>query len=59
MRLKKHKGEQDQKIDIFENYKNCFEKIESNYGDNESLRSKKHEISIVKQKKDIFKLSWW
>ena len=47
----KHKGVQDHNKYTLEDYKFCLENNEIKYGVNYSLRSDKHEITMVKQKK--------
>ena len=51
----KHKGVQDHNKYTPEDYKYCLENNEIKYGVNYSFRSNKHEITLVKQKKDSFK----
>ena len=46
----KHKGVQDHNKYTLEDYKYCLENNEIKYGINYSLRSNKHEITMVKQK---------
>ena len=50
----KHKGVQDHNKNVLGGYKYCLENNETKYGVNYSLRSNKHEITMVKQKKDSF-----
>ena len=52
----KQKGVQDHNKYALEDYKNCLENNEIKYGINYSFRSSKHEITMVKQKKDSFKI---
>ena len=47
----KHKGVQDHNKSTIEDYKFCLENNEIKNGVNYSFRSKKHEITMVKQKK--------
>ena len=49
----KHKGVQDHKKYTLEDYKYCLENNEIKYGVNYSFRSNKHEITLVKQKKQL------
>ena len=51
----KYKGVQDHNKYTLEDYKYCLENFEIRYGVNFSFRSNKHEITMVKQKKDSFK----
>ena len=51
----KHKGVQDYNKYTLEDYNYCLENNEIKYGVNYSFRSDKHEITMVKQKKDSFK----
>ena len=51
----KHKGVQDHNKYTLEDYKHSLENNEIKYGVNYSFRSNKHEITLVKQKKDSFK----
>ena len=51
----KHKGVQDHNKYTLEDYKYCLENNEIKYGVNYSFRINKHEITLVKQKKDSFK----
>ena len=51
----KHNGEQDHNYYTLEDYKYCLENDEIKYGDIYSFRSNKHEIPLVKRKKDSFK----
>ena len=51
----KYKGVQDHNKYILKNYKYCLENNEIKYGVNYPFRSIKHEITMVKQKKDSFK----
>ena len=50
-----HKKVQEHNEYTLEDYKYCLENIEFKYGVNYSFRSNKHEITLVKQKKDSFK----
>ena len=47
----KHKGVQDHNKYTLEDYKYCLENNEIKYGVNYSLKSNKHEITLLKQKK--------
>ena len=51
----KHKGVQDQNKYTLEDSKYCLENSEFKYGVIYSFRSNKHEITMVKQKKDSYK----
>ena len=50
-----HKGVQDHNKYTLEDNKYCLENNEIKYGVNTSFKSNKHEITMVKQKKDSFK----
>ena len=47
----KHKGVQDHNKYTLEDYKDCLESTEIKYGVKYSLRSDKHESTLIKQKK--------
>ena len=51
----KHKRVQDHNKHTLEEYKYCLENNEIKNGINYSFRNNKHEITMVKQKKDSFK----
>ena len=51
----KHKRVQNHNKYTLEDYKNCLDNNEIKYGVNYSLRSDKHEITMIKQKKMALK----